>query len=94
MVLSQTIFPVPSEFEIARPDCKFNIYICEVTEYSYESTSNVVETNITINLLLSSVRTEFYIFGVLTNQSSTITKIKALKIFVSKLHFFNIEKIE
>ena len=81
MVLSQTVCPVPSEFEIARPDCKFNIYICEVTEYSYESTSNVVETNITINLLLSNVRTEFYIFGVLTNQSSTITKIRVMIFF-------------
>ena len=81
MVLSQTVCPIPSEFEIARPDCKFNIYICEVTEYSYESTSDVVETNITINLLLSNVRTEFYIFGVLTNQSSTITKIRVMIFF-------------
>ena len=81
MVLSQTVCPVPSEFEIARPDCKFNIYICKVTEYSYESTTYVVETNITINLLLSNVRTEFYIFGVLTNQSSTITKIRVMIFF-------------
>ena len=91
MVLSQTICPVPSEFEIARPDCKFNIYICEVTEYSYESTSNVVETNITINLLLSNVRTEFYIFGVLTNQSSTITKIRVM-IFFLKVRFLTLKK--
>ena len=81
MVLSQTVCPVPSEFEIARPDCKFNIYICKVTEYSYESTTYVVETNITINLLLTNVRTEFYIFGVLTNQSSTITRIRVMIFF-------------
>ena len=81
MLLSQTVSPVPSEFEIARPDCKFNIYICKVTEYSYESTTYVVETSITINLLLTNVRTEFYIFGVLTNQSSTITKIRVMIFF-------------
>ena len=81
MVLSQTVCPVPSEFEIARPNCKFNIYICKVTEYSYESTTYVVETSITVNLLLTNVRTEFYIFGVLTNQSSTITKIRVMIFF-------------
>ena len=91
MVLSQTVCPVPSEFEIARPDCKFNIYICKVTEYSYESTTYVVETNITINLLLTNVRTEFYIFGVLTNQSSTITRIRVM-IFFLKVRFLTLKK--
>ena len=50
----------------------FNIYSCEVTQYSHEATTYLLQTNSAFNLLLTNVPTGCHIFGILPVQSFTI----------------------
>ena len=49
-----------------------NIYSCEVTQYSHEATTYLLQNNSAFNLLLTNVPTVCHIFGILSVQSFTI----------------------
>ena len=50
----------------------FNIYSCEVTQYSYKATTYLLQTNSAFNLLLTNAPTDCHIFGIFPVQSFTI----------------------
>ena len=66
----------------------FNIYSCEVTQYSYEAIPYLLQTNSAFNLLLTNVPTGCHIFGVLPVQSFIIMFLHYYEILIADLKLF------